>query len=67
MIKNYCIACFDSVSNKTGCFFYDIIEGQRVASSPIFSNLTEFYKWTKEQGFKEHSANRVSALQMIKG
>jgi hypothetical protein len=67
MIKNYCIACIDSVSNKTGCFFYDIINGQKVASSPVFDSLVDFYKWAKEQGFKDHSNHKVSCFQMIKG
>ena len=44
---NYVIQCRDAVSGKTGDFLVESRES-RVAKSPIFDSLAEFYVWAKK-------------------
>lgn len=51
--RHYCIQCTDSKSRRVGTFFYELSEnGEKIATSPIFSSLHEFYRWAHGQGYQ---------------
>jgi len=51
--RHYCIQCTDGKSGRIGTFFYELSEnGEKVATSPIFSSLCDFYRWAHGQGYQ---------------
>ena len=60
----YCIQCPDAISGKTGDFGYEMRDGKRVAITPVFSDLGEFYNWMHSQGYQSEPG--LSTLSMAK-
>ena len=65
--RHYCIQCTDNRSGRVGTFFYELSEkGEKVATSPIFTSLVDFYRWAHEQGYKSTS-HFVADMTMTMG
>lgn len=61
---NYTMQCTDAISGEVGCFFFDIPHWVSTeefkATSPVFSELSEFFKWAKAEGLQiEHDLDAV--------
>lgn len=51
-ILDYCVQCTDQTTKQVGTFAYVQTEAGKMAISPVFPGLIEFYKWAKAEGYR---------------